>query len=330
MKILVTGATGLLGASLVRQLLESGEEVRIVRRSHSKLDLLADTAQHIEHAIGDVRDPDSIETAMHGVQVVYHAAASVIQGPNKQLRRLRQTNVQGTAHVVDAALAAGVERLVHTSSIAALGHGGGRVLERTEETEWKDAASNTTYARSKHESEFQIHRGIAEGLDAVMVNPSLIFGPGRSGENTMQLVELIGTGRVGMVPDGGTGVVDVEDVAAGHLLAMERGKTGQRYILSSENLTWHAIVGTLAEALGRQAPRKTVPRSVTLAAGFLMESWAILSRKPAYLTRALARNMLQRCHYSNAKAVHELGCAFRPFESTARRIAQCLDTEAGR
>ncbi len=324
MKVLVTGATGLLGSVLVRQLLETGVEIRILRRTHSKLDLLADAASHIQHAIGDVRDPQSVGEAMHGVQQVYHAAASVIQGPDRQLRRLRAINVQGTAHVVNAALEAGVQRLVHTSSIAALGHDGVHVLEQTEESEWKIARATTTYARSKHESEIQVYRGIAEGLDAVMVNPSLIFGPGRSGDNTMQLVELVAAGWVRMVPDGGTGVVDVEDVAAGHILAMERGKTGHRYILNAQNLTWQAILGTLAKVLGRTAPHKTVPPAVMYTAGLLLETWATLTGKPAYFTRALARNMMQRCHYSNTKATRELGCTFRPFESTARRTAAAI------
>ena len=322
MKVLVTGATGLMGSVLVRQLLEAGTEIRILRREQSKLDLLADAASYVEHVIGDVQNPESVEDAMKGTRQVYHAAASVIQGPTRQIDQLRATNVQGTANVVNAALAAGVERLVHTSSIAALGHSGGHILERTEESVWKHSTANTTYARSKHESERQVYRGIAEGLDAVIVNPSLIFGLGRLGENTMKLIELVAAGRVCMAPDGGTGVVDVRDVAAGHIQAMERGRTGHRYILNAENLSWHAILGTLAAAHGVRAPRRTVPPAVAYTTGLIMEIWATVSGKPAYFTRALARNTMQRCHYSNSKAVQELKCTFRPFELTARRIAE--------
>ena len=324
MLTLVTGATGFLGSVLTRQLLEAGNELRILRRSHSKLDLLGEAAGKVEHVIGDVRDPESLADAMRGASRVYHTAASTDQGPRSVLRRLRHINVRGTAAVVNAALAAGVQRLIHTSSIAALGPCAGHDCTRTEDASWQKSPLNTPYAISKHESELEIHRGIAEGLDAVMVNPSVIFGPGRKGENTMRLAEMLRSGWVKMAPTGGTNVVDVEDVAAGHIKAMERGQTGHRYILGSENLSWRDIFSALATAVGVHPPRRDLPLGLALCGATMAEAWTAITRRPAVMTRVLARNLSKVHRYCNDRAVHELGCTFRPFEVTVLRIAEAL------
>ncbi len=321
---LVTGATGFVGSVVTRQLVTAGTDVRILRRSHSKLDLLGEISGHVEHVVGDVRDPESLAVAMRGVAHVYHTAATVVMGPTRVLGRLRLTNVHGTACVVNAALAAGVQRMVHTSSIAALGQAPNPDSVRTEGTPWQGSRLNTPYAISKHEAELEIHRGIAEGLDAVMVNPSVIFGPGRPGENTMRLAELVQSGWVRKAPVGGSNVVDVEDVAAGHIRAMTHGTCGHRYILGSENLSWRDIFGTLARALGVAEPQSGLRPWLALAVATAAEGWAALARKPANMTRVLARNLAQRYRYSNEKAVRELGCSFRPFEETAQRMATAI------
>ncbi len=299
----------------------AGTDVRILRRSHSKLDLLGEISGHVEHVVGDIRDPESLAVAMRGVSRVYHTAASVVMGPARVLGRLRLTNVHGTACVVNAALAAGVQRMVHTSSIAALGQAPNPGSLRTEDTPWQGSRLNTPYAISKHEAELEIHRGIAEGLNAVMVNPSVIFGPGRPGENTTRLTGLVQSGWVRMAPVGATNVVDVEDVAAGHIRAMTRGTCGRRYILGSENLSWRDIFGTLARALGVAEPQRALRPWLALAVATAAEGWAALTRRPANMTRVLVRNLAQCYQYSNNRAVHELGCSFRPFEETAQRMA---------
>ncbi|MCH8961424.1 MAG: SDR family NAD(P)-dependent oxidoreductase [Bacteroidetes bacterium] len=253
MKTLVTGATGFIGSELTRQLLQEGVRVRILRRATSRLDLLGEAAQHVEHVLGDVTDPPSLCEAMADVGQVYHVAAYVGLGGRRDHARLHRVNVGGTAHVVNAALEAGVERLVHTSSIAALGRPE-RPIDET--TEWHASSANTAYAVSKHEAELEVYRGIAEGLDAVIVNPSLVFGVGRPGENTRLIAERIRDGKIPATPGGGTNVVDVEDVAAGHRQAMRHGKTGERYLLGGENISWKTIFGTLAEALGVAPPRR--------------------------------------------------------------------------
>lgn len=321
--ILVTGATGFLGSVLVRQLLAEGEAVRILRRDSSALDLLGDAAGRVEHAVGDVTEAAAVLEAMRGADRVYHTAAFVGFGGAKDAERLRAVNVGGTANVVDAALEKGVQRLVLTSSQAALGRPETPVGVIDETAEWTASKLNTAYARSKHDAELEVHRGIAEGLDAVIVNPAVIFGPGRPGENTMEIVEKARRG-IPVAPAGGTNVVDVEDVAAAHRAAMARGETGERYFLGSENLTWQEIFGTLAEAFGKAGPRIVLPPALALLAGTASEALGALTRTRPALTRETARVSSRFYRYDNRKAREQLGVTFRPFRETAERIAAAV------
>ncbi len=322
-KVLVTGATGFIGSVLTRQLVEAGADVRILRRATSRLTMLADVAHRVEHAVGDVTDPPGLAQAMQGVRQVYHTAGYIGFGGRRDRALLFRVNVQGTANVVNAALAAGVERLVHTSSISAFSRpeAGGAI---DEETAWNASRVNTDYARSKYEAELEVYRGVAEGLDAVMVNPSLVFGVGRPGENTRLLAERIRDGKVPAIPIGGTNVVDVEDVAAGHVRAMAHGRTGERYLLGGDNLSWKAILETLAFAFGVPPPRRMASPMLTLALATVMETFALLTRRRPQMTREMARQTAHCYTYDNRKAITELGCTFRPFEATAHRIAAVL------
>ncbi|PAP78243.1 NAD-dependent epimerase/dehydratase family protein [Rubrivirga marina] len=321
--ILVTGATGFVGSALVRQVLAEGAPVRILRRATSDLAHLGEAAGRVEHAIGDVTDADSVYRAMDGVRTVYHVAAVVAFGRGAR-QRLRDVNVRGTAHVVNAALAEGVERLVHTSSIAALGRPerAGGVIDET--AVWTPSKANTAYAVSKRDAEFEVLRGVAEGLDAVLVNPALIFGPGRPGEGTFALAERVAAGRVPLAPPGGTAVVDVEDVAAGLRLACAHGETGARYVLAAENRLWADLLQTLAEAAGAAPPRRTAPAWLLRTAGALAEVSAALTGAEPGLTRETARTAAAAHRYDGSKARRDLGLTYRPFDETARRIADAL------
>lgn len=328
MKILVTGATGFLGSELTRQLVADGADVRILRRPTSRFDLLGDTASKVDHAVGDVTDVVSLQAALEGIDHVYHTAALVGFGGKRQREKLHRVNVQGTANVVNAALEAGADRLLHTSSMAAFGR-----PERTdtvidETLAWEESPVNTEYARSKYRSELEVRRGIAEGLDAVIVNPALIFGIGRPGQNTRRIVERVRDENLPGVPAGGTNVVDRRDVAAGQIRAMRSGRTGERYFLGSENMSWRAIIDTLADALGVQAPRRSVPPGLLSGLAVAFEAFSFVTRRPPLLTRETARTASRFYRYSNHKAVKELGCTFRSFENTARHLANELLSQA--
>ena len=325
-KVLVTGATGFVGSVLTRQLVEDGVDVRIFRRDTSSLDLLGKYAERVEHAVGNLTHARSLYDAMQGVDRVYHVAAKVSFAPGEQ-EALRRVNADGTANVVNAALEIGVDRLVHTSSMAALGRPADPDGLIDETTTWQGAPHRSAYARSKRRAELEVHRGIAEGLDATIVNPSLIFGVGGPDTNTRRIVDAVRSGWLFAVPPGGTNVVDVRDVAAGLRAAMTRGELGRRYFLGSENLTWEAFAGTLAEAFDVVSPRQTVPSWLLTVTGTLAEGVAALTRTQPFLTRSTARTASRTYRYDNSRARTELGCTFRPFEETARHIAETLGRE---
>ena len=321
---LVTGATGLVGATLTRLLAAQGEAVRILRRESSTVDLLGDAAATVEHAFGDITDPASVDEAMRGVTHVYHVAAALGSGRRGDRARLMEANVEGTAHVVNAALRAGVSRMVHTSSMAAFGRPANAQTVLDETSEWSPSPLNGPYAESKYRAELDVHRGIAEGLDAVLVNPALIFGVGRAGENTVRIAELVRDRRLRVVPSGGTNVVDVRDVADGMIRAMARGETGARYFLGGENMAWTAILGTLAAAFGVPAPTRVLPLPVALAAGVASEIVAALTGRAPAITRERARQMSAFYHYDNTRARTALGVDFRPFADTAATLADAF------
>ena len=322
MTALVTGATGFLGSQLVRTLLKSESEVRIFRRATSGLDMLGAAKDEVDHSVGDITDMDALCEAMKDVQVVFHAAGNVRFG-SKSLHRV---NVQGTAAVVNAALKCGVERLVHTSSVSAIGKSEHTVAD--ESTEWQPGSQMVPYARSKYLAELEVQRGIAEGLDAVMVNPSLIFGPdhsrGKAPNITHDYARIIGTGKLWFYPGGGTSVVDIDDVVTGHLLALERGHTGARYILASENLSWDSLFSILANVLGANPPRFQLPYQLAVAGGILTDIWSRTTGYKLPIGRSVVKYIYKNHRYSNKRAIDELGCSFRPFMETAQRVADSL------
>jgi len=324
--ILVTGATGFIGSVLTRQLVVEGADVRIFRRDTSSLDLLGDVVNRVEHTVGDVTHARSLYDAMQGVDRVYHLAAKVSFAPGEE-EPLRRVNADGTANVVNAALEAGVDRLVHASSMAAFGRPAEPASVIDETTTWQGAPHRSAYARSKHRAELEAHRGIAEGLDATIVNPSLVFGVGGPDANTRRIVDAVRSGWLLAAPPGGTNVVDVRDVAVGLRAAMAKGETGRRYFLGSENLSWKALAGTLARAFDAPPPRHIVPPWLLIVGGVLAEGFATLTRTRPFLTRSTARTAARTYRYDNSRARHELGCTFRSFEETACHIAGALPEE---
>ena len=321
---LVTGATGLVGATLVRTLVAEGEPVRILRRESSTVDLLGPAAATVEHVFGDITDIGSLDDAMQGVGAVYHVAAALGSGRPSDRALLHRVNVEGTANVVNAALRAGVERLVHTSSMAAFGRPTDAAAVLDETSEWMPSPLNGPYAASKYEAELEVHRGIAEGLDAVIVNPALVFGVGRSGENTVRIAEMVRDRRVPALPSGGTSVVDVRDVVAGLRRARTQGQTGRRYFLGSESLSWEAILGTLARAFGVPLTTRRLSPRLASTAGAAAEAAGWVARRAPAITRERARQMSAFYRYDNTRAQSELGLTFRPFSATAETLAEAL------
>ncbi len=251
MPIFVTGGTGFLGVNLVRHLVSLGHRVRLlVRANASRLGLESDL---IEFAQGDITDTESVLNAMRGCDRVYHLAAWV-QVSSWGLAEARRINVDGTRYICSAAMRLGVQRLVHTSSIATIATG---TLQQPadERTPWNLAGLGIPYYVTKRESEAVVLDYVRQGLDAVIVNPSYLVGPWDIKPSAGRMLIHLASGRITLVPvRGGINYVDVREAAAGHVLAMERGRTGERYFLGGENLSFRAFADRVAGISDVKAP----------------------------------------------------------------------------
>jgi dihydroflavonol-4-reductase len=261
MKALVTGSTGFIGGALCRSLIQQGWDVRAFHRATSRLKLLEDLP--VEHAIGDLTNHESIKTAAQGMQVIFHAGA--LLGSREQLGRMYTVTVEGTRAVMQAALEARVERVVHTSSVAALGipdHTPGKNMPPAlmdEHHTWNYRPELWPYGYAKYLAELEAQQAVAMGLDVVIVNPSFVFGRGDIYRQNSSLVMQVARKRVPVLVDGGLNVVHIDDVVAGHLAALQYGRSGERYILGGENLTHLRLVQIIADAAGVPAPDLVLP-----------------------------------------------------------------------
>lgn len=253
MKVLVTGSTGFIGGALCRALCAQGHTVVAFHRPTSALRLLEDLP--VEHAIGDLTQPATIQTAMNEVEVVFHAGALL---GTSQPGRSYAVTVEGTQSVLQAARLAGVRRVVHTSSVAALGvpepgRRNGRGL-LNENHSWNYRPDHWPYGYTKYLAEQEVQRAVSQGQDVVIVNPSIVFGAGDIYRQSSSPVVQVARQKIPFITEAGLNVVHVEDVVAGHLAALERGKRGERYILGGENLTVEALVSLISDLAGVPAP----------------------------------------------------------------------------
>jgi dihydroflavonol-4-reductase len=313
--VLVTGGSGFVGSNLAATLVERGCHVRILRRPGS--DLRAIGALPVEHVLGDVRDRQSLDSAMKGCDTVFHTAAIVSYW--KQERPLMyEVNIGGTRNVVESCLARGVGKLVHTSSIAAIGFPeDGTTADESNAFNWE--RYDVGYRISKYEAEKEIHRGIERGLNAVMVNPSVIIGERDVHFHGGQLIRDIYQKKIFYYVAGGMNIVYVGDVVRGHIAAAERGRPGERYILSGENLTHKEIISTIAEVVGGIKPIFRIPQSgVRMIAGVAEGVATVFGRRP-WVTRELLAGSHLQYHFSCRKAETELGYTHTPFRSAVEK-----------
>jgi dihydroflavonol-4-reductase len=307
MNALVTGASGFIGGAVAHALVQRGDKVRVLLRNGAKPNL--DESSDVEIVRGDLRDPLAVRSAVDGCGAIYHAGA--IYSFTRPLQEVLEVNVGGTHNVIDAARSSGA-RLIYTSSIATIGgvHDG----EIPDEESMPRGPPPGPYKQSKWEAEALVREAAADGLDAVIVNPTFPVGvrdvkPTPTGAVIRDFLE----GRMIAYVDTGMNVVDVEDVAQGHLLAFDRGIRGRRYILGHGNLTMIAFLEELALLSGRKAPRLKIPHSVAMgiahADAFLSEH--ILHRAPRVPLEGVRTSrevMFANCR----RAVRELGLVQTP------------------
>lgn len=309
---LVTGATGFVGSAVVRELLNHGHRVRVLVRANANRRNLAGLP--VELAIGDLSDADSLAHALEGCNALFHVAAAYrLWTPDPS--ELYRSNVEGTRQLMHAAMAAGIERIVYTSSVATLGLNadGSPANEETPVT-LDDMIGH--YKRSKFLAEELVRDMVRNhGLPAVIVNPSTPVGPRDIKPTpTGRLIRDAALGRMPAYVNTGLNIVHVDDVAAGHLLAFERGKPGERYILGGENLSLQQILSEIAHITGRKPPRLRLPYGAVLPLAYLAERWATLigRSEDMQLTVDGVRLAKKLMYFTSEKAERFLGYTHRP------------------
>lgn len=293
--ILVTGGAGLVGKELITQLLQQGKQVRAV---YNKTRISGFNNQNLEQLPGDILDVVALEKAMQGVQQVYHCAAVVSFSPRRK-QEMFKINIEGTANVVNAALDAGVKKMVYVSSVAALG----RIRENepiNETMNWTEETSNSAYGQSKYLAEMQVWRGIGEGLDAVMVNPVIILGAGDWNGGSSQLFKTA-YDEFPWYTDGSTGFVDVRDVVKAMIELMNSNISAQRFILSAENRTYSEVFNLIAKAFNKKPPHKKVTPLLSKIVWRLEALKSFFSGKDPLLTKETAATAMTKASFDNRK-----------------------------
>lgn len=314
--IFVTGGSGFLGSYLLRYLLQYGyRHVRAVSQPESDFSLVADIKDRIEWVEGNVLDPVFLEEAMNGAQQVYHCAAIVSFDPRDR-KKMMAVNVEGTANIVNTALHVGIEKLIHVSSIAALGRTKVQVVIN-ENNKWVRNKFISNYAISKYLSEQEVWRGIAEGLNAAIVNPGIILGSGRWNEGPLKLFKLAWR-NFPFYTQGTTGFVDVRDVARFMVLLMESNISAERYILCSENQSFKDLLTKMSEQLGKTPPY--FPVTPLLQQIIWRWEWLrtrLLGGSPL-ITRETAANARRTYHLVNGKSIKDLNFKYTPLGQTIK------------
>ncbi|MGX5818071.1 NAD-dependent epimerase/dehydratase family protein [Chitinophaga lutea] len=316
--ILVTGGTGFLGSYLLRSLVNAGRPVRALFRSRIPQQL-DDVKDRIEWVQGDVLDVSTLADAMDGIRQVYHCAAVVSFHPDRKAD-MYKINIEGTANVVNAALEAGVQKFVHVSSVAALGRARGNAAI-SEAAKWEESKNNSSYAVSKHLSEMEIWRGIAEGLSAVIVNPSIILGSGYWTDGSGMLLKNAWK-EFPYYTEGVNGFIDVRDVVKAMIALGDSNISAERFVLSAENWPYRQLFTVMAEALGKKPPHIAAKPWMAEIVWRLEKVKGWITGKRPLLTKETSRTAQLKVYYNSEKLLQALpGFSFRPLETTIRDIS---------
>ncbi len=315
--ILITGATGFLGRHIVDELLSQGYDLRLLVREAVHRTLPWEAI--VDIVDGDILDTESLYHAMDGVEYVVHAAAHVSFW-KKQHPQMMQANVSGTANVVNACLEVGIKKLIHMSSTSALGKKSEKDVI-TEDTAWTASKKNAQYAISKHKAELEVHRGIAEGLYAVMINPGVVIGPTFDwNRNTGKLFTLI-HGGLRFYNRGASGFVGVKDVASAvALLLAEDAPNGSKFLLVSENITQKVLLKQIAHALGKKPPATVLPNALSISVAHISQLLSYITGREPIITPESIRSSMQRSSYDGSK-ITRIGFAYTPMKQVIEETA---------
>ena len=315
--ILVTGGSGLLGHHLIKRLSANGQKVRAIYRSTTP-PLLANDAEWVP---GDILDISSLEDALQGVTQVYHCAA-MVSFQAKQKEQLHKVNVEGTANVINTCLDAGVQKLVHVSSVAALGkmHGGAKVSEAMQ---WTEESSDSEYGKSKYLGEMEVWRGIGEGLEAAIINPTIIIGEyGDWNKGSMAIFKNVRNG----FPWYSTciaGFTDAEDIVDAMIRLMNSKVTAERFIINAECRSFEDVFFMIADAFGTKRPHKQVTPFLASVVWRLEKMKSIFTHKDPVVTKETAKNALATVDFDNSKFLKAFpDFHYTPLQESIERICK--------
>jgi dihydroflavonol-4-reductase len=314
-RIFITGGTGFLGAYIIKELVEKNYKVRAIRRSNRiPFFIQKNIFDSVDWVEGDIHDTVVLEEAMQETDIVIHAAAKISFIPAER-KEMFKTNIEGTANVVNAALAQRVMRFIHISSIAALGRSNiGAHIDETKQ--WLRSKLNTNYALSKYHAEMEVWRGIGEGLDAVIVNPSTIIGYGDWNNSSCAIFKSVYE-EFPWYSDGINGFVDVEDAARAVVLLMESDVTSERFILNGDNRSFRELLDTIAGAFGKKHPSRKATPFLSELAWRLAKLKSLVTGRPSILTKETARIAQSATYFDNNKIKAFLPAfTFTSFEQT--------------
>ena len=310
-----------MGGYLLEDLCSKGMKIRCLARDLSKVDKLP-AQPGIEWVEGDILDVLSLEKAMEGCKQVIHSAA-IVSFWKKRRDELHLVNVRGTENVVNIALQSGIEKLVHISSVAALGRTKINPVVN-EETPWVDGPDNSWYGVSKHLAELEVWRGVEEGLPAVIVNPGMIMGKGNAGnwnQGTPKMVKMLAAGT-GFYTKGQTGFVSAKDISKAVSVLMEsKFENGERFILVSDNIPYKKMFEWIAEGLGRKAPTIAAPPLLTKTFGWMNERLSAITGKEPLITKESARLTSKSYTFLGDKISRETGFSYSDLKSEMKEIA---------
>lgn len=334
--ILLTGATGLVGSHLAYSLLQKEDRIRATHRSSSDLnsvkkvfsyftDQAEEYFQRIEWVEADLTDINASEKAFQGITIVYHAAAYVNFNP-RNFSKLKKSNVEATANMVNLSLDFGVKRFCYVSSIATIGTPTEDKLA-DESTPWSWEEDNNVYAITKYNAEMEVWRGSQEGLSVVMVNPGVILGAGYWDEGSGSIVKGIAKG-LPFYTAGGVGFVDVLDVVDAMIMLTESDIQAERFVLVGHNMTYLQLITLFSKPFGIKVPKRQVGAGLLHTLRFLdYLSHLLLGRKQS-LFKDSVRSLCQKAYYSAVKIQESTGFQFRPIEQTVNRLARDYSKES--
>lgn len=328
--ILVTGGTGLVGSNLLLELICSGEQVKALKRRQSNCSRVEDVFSaygyshlfnKIEWVDGDVLNIESLRNAMHGVDFVYHCAAIVSFDPRDR-KAMLEANIQGTKNILSAIQEHNIKKLCFVSSVAALGRTSNDQLI-DESTQWETSAYNSTYAESKYYSEQEVWKAIRAGLSAVIVNPSIILGYGNTDQSSLGFFSTIQKGMP-FYTNGINGFVDVRDVVKAMTLLMKSDISGERFILSSENISYRGLFNQIADALGKKRPYIRVNSWIAALAWRAIKIKSFLTNSKPFITKESASTAQRIYRYSSKKIIEKCAFHYIPIKDSVRDICKLL------